>query len=42
MILNIPYPIFTSLMMGILVVGVGIASLVYFRYEDSHEVKYNN
>ena len=29
-------------MMGILVVGFGIASLIYFRYEDTYEMKYNN
>ena len=41
MILNIPYPVYMTLAMGLLVVGVGIASLIYFHYEDKHRVNYD-
>jgi hypothetical protein len=42
MIWNIPSPVIMTLAMALLVVGVGVASLIYFHYEDKHEMNITN
>mgnify|MGYP006988856363 CR=1 FL=1 len=42
MLMSIPSPVIMTMAMGFLVVGFGLASLIYFHYEDKNEFNTTN